>query len=96
MKIYLSGPITGVENYMEIFNRHEAALKETGHEVINPAKLNHDHDKSWTSYMKEDIRALLDCDVIALIPGWEESRGARIECGIAKRLGMDLLFLKED
>lgn len=38
--------------------------------------------------MRADLRALLDCDVVALLPGWEQSRGARREVSIADDLGM--------
>lgn len=92
MKIYLSGGITGIENYEDIFEKHEKHLKKQGHEVVNPVKLNHDHDKTWESYMKEDIKALLDCEAIAMIPGWAKSRGASIELYIAEKLCLDVLI----
>lgn len=88
MKIYISGPITGVENYVEAFEQAEQKLIAEGHEVVNPCKLPHNHDKSWESYMKEDIKAMLDCDAILLLPRWHKSKGAAIESDIAFRLGI--------
>jgi len=38
--------------------------------------------------MKQDIREMLRCDGVALLPSWEESRGARIEARLAGELGM--------
>lgn len=39
MVVYISGGITGVENYGKAFERAEEKLKAAGHEVINPARL---------------------------------------------------------
>ena len=43
---------------------------------------------TWAEYMRTDLRAMLDCEMIALLPGWEQSRGARREVSIADELGM--------
>ena len=39
MKIYISGPITGVDDYRKIFGEAEKALIKDGHVVLNPAIL---------------------------------------------------------
>lgn len=39
-KIYISGPITGTDNYMERFEKAENGLKALGVSVVNPAKVN--------------------------------------------------------
>lgn len=41
---------------------------------------------SWACFMRHDLRALLDCDAYAVLPGWAESKGARLEVQIAKNL----------
>ena len=47
MKIYLSGKITGKEKEAhELFEKVEDELLKEDFEVINPIKLNHNHDKS--------------------------------------------------
>jgi hypothetical protein len=38
--------------------------------------------------MRADIKALMDCTHIALLPEWERSRGALIEARLAADLGM--------
>lgn len=53
---------------------------------MNPLTLPHSHDKSWHSYMREDIKALCDCDAIYMLANWRDSRGARIEFEIADHL----------
>ena len=35
--IYISGKITGLDNYAEIFEKKEKELTEQGHFVFNPA-----------------------------------------------------------
>ena len=58
-KVYISGKITGIENEApELFAKAEKELQSKGFETVNPLTLNHQHDKSWHSYMKEDIKAL--------------------------------------
>lgn len=91
MKIYISGPITGVENYAEAFEQAEKKLIADGYEVVNPCKLPHNHDKSWESYLKEDIKSMMDCDAVYLLPNWGKSSGARLECHIAIRLAFQIL-----
>ena len=93
-KTYISGPMTGLPDYnFPAFSAAASILREQGHEVINPAEINADGGKSWEEYLKADIKALCDCDVIALLPGWEKSKGAHLELHIAHRVGMKVVFL---
>lgn len=88
-KIYISGKITGIENSaMSIFQNAETKLSEFGYSVVNPMKLNHDHDKDWHSYMRVDIKALVDCDEIYMLNNWTDSKGAILEHTIAMMLGI--------
>ena len=94
-KAYISGKITGIEDQApELFKKAEAELLEKGFQPVNPMTLNHNHDKSWHSYMKEDVKALCDCDVIYLLSNWKDSKGAIIENQIANYLGLEVIFQK--
>ena len=42
--------------------------------------------------MRADIAELVKCDGVALLPGWERSRGASLEAHIAHSLGMRLVY----
>jgi len=92
-KIYLSGKITGIENEAEkLFQAAEDHCLEKGYAVVNPMKLNHNHDKSYDAFMKEDVKAMCDCDYIFLMKNWEDSNGARIEKQIAELLKIKIIF----
>ena len=92
--VYISGPITGVENYLFNFNKAEEYLKGLGYNVINPAKFNSIlPELDYEQYMKVDF-ALLDlCDSIYMLDGWRDSKGANREYGYA--LGKGLKFIKK-
>lgn len=95
-KVYISGRITGMEVSAPIlFQSAEDYLISKGFEPVNPMKLNHDHDKTWQSYMKHDIKALCDCDIIYMLNNWGESKGAIIEHEIASSLGMGIIYQKK-
>ena len=86
-RIYLAGPMTGLPEFnYPAFHDEAARLRALGFEVVNPAE--NPEQPCWAEYMKQDIPLLLGCDTIALLPGWHESTGARLEHHIAKHLGI--------
>ena len=88
MRLYLSGKITGNENYKRDFAEGRAALEGAGHEVCDPTCFGFPENVEWEFAMKHDIREMLACDGVALLPSWRESKGARIEARLAGELGM--------
>lgn len=94
MRIYLSGPITGVRNYLDIFNKASAALTRNGYRVVNPANLCFVLDGTATreDFMNIDMELLRMCDVLVQLPGWETSLGCQREYGAA--LERDMIILK--
>lgn len=40
MRVYTSGPITGIDEYMQHFEEAERRLTGQGYIVVNPAKVN--------------------------------------------------------
>lgn len=92
--LYISGPMTGLPalNFPAF---HEAArqLRAVGYKVINPAEHDEEPGLPWEHYLRKDIRLLMDCDAVALLPGWENSRGARLERDIALALSMPCLHV---
>lgn len=96
MKVYLSGPMTGIQDFnFPAFNAEAARLRAAGLQVVNPAEINPDTTMSWHECMRADIKALCDCDTLALLPGWESSQGAHLELHIAHRLGLRVIQTRE-
>ena len=94
--VYIAGKVTGMESQAHyIFNSAETKIKRTGMIPINPMKLPHNHDKTWQSYMRECIRALMECDYIYMLPNWKKSKGARIERLIAWLIGIKRIEIED-
>lgn len=90
MKIYISGPMSGLpELNFPAFNEAAKQLRALGHEVANPAEKQEEGNPGmqWIDLMRLDIKMLMDCDAVAALPGWGDSRGARIEVELATALG---------
>lgn len=108
MRWYIAGPMTGIKDLnFPLFNRAAAELRARGFEVANPAEINggaaeqvavaamtkEEQEEHWRACMRNDIPELLKCQGIALLPGFEKSRGARLELHIAQQLGMKEMFM---
>lgn len=93
--IYLAGPMSGIAEFNHpAFHAAAARLRADGHQVVNPAEINPDTSKTWEECMRRDLQALADCSSLALLPGWENSKGARLEYDVAQALGMTITFLE--
>lgn len=91
-RVYISGPMTGIENHnFPAFHARAQQLRDAGHEVVNPAEMGVTDGMTWADYMRRDIAELVTCEAISLLPGWESSRGARLEHVLAMALGMEIL-----
>ena len=89
MKIYLSGPMTGLPkfNYPE-FDRVAAILRAQGCFVYNPAEtVDFEPRKHFTEYTSF---ICLEADKLVMLPGWKNSKGARIEHDLAEYIGVDI------
>lgn len=94
MVLYLSGPITGINNFHKAFEDAEIKLMEKGYEeIINPAFMDRILNKSASHkrYMTIDFMLLDFADVLVQLPGWEKSIGCNQEYGYA--LGRDMIVL---
>lgn len=85
-KVYISGPMTGLPDLnFPAFHAAANQLRGLGLDPVNPADINPDSGMTWAACMRADIKALCDCDALALLPGWEASRGAHLELHLAHR-----------
>lgn len=102
-RIYIAGPMTCIPNYNRpAFNAAANYLTTLGWQPINPADNTPTHDgpcptgtvtdthdgHAHACYLRADLAALLTCDAICLLPGWEHSTGAQLEHRIAEVIGI--------
>lgn len=87
--LYIAGPMTGLPQFnYPAFHAAAVKLQAAGFEVLNPADNRLEADAKWEDYMRVALGQLLRADGVALLPGWEVSRGARIEYGLARDLNV--------
>lgn len=92
MKAYIAGKITGDSTYREKFQWAQKALEGEGFIVLNPAELP--EGMSPSNYMRICI-SMIDCaDVVAFLPDYLQSRGARIEFDLCQYMGKQTMFLE--
>lgn len=93
MKVYLSGPMTGIPGYnFPAFRFAAEVMRGQGYEVVSPIETDGgDTSKPREYYLRIDIEHLLCVDAVAVLPGWQESEGARLEVQIAKAIGLPIL-----
>lgn len=88
---YIAGPMRGMDRLNRpAFYEAAAKLRKHGHQAVNPFELEMAEDKPILDYMKVDLPALLECDGVALLPGWEKSQGARLEALVGFECGLDV------
>lgn len=92
--VYISGRMTGTDDYAERFAKAERELTEQGYAVINPAKMDGVLPKTcaYEDYMKIDLALLAMCEGIYMLKGWEKSCGANREYGYALGSGMRVMY----
>lgn len=95
MKIYISGRITGTDDFKPRFNLAAIEILRKGHEAINPVglqKILAPETTSWAQYMAAALGLLYASDAVLLLPDWENSKGAQKERAAARRLGMRIFY----
>jgi len=90
--VYIAGPMTGLPDFnYPAFHRAAHQLRRAGFDVLNPAENPKPNDNpTWLDWMRVAIGQLIQADAVALLPGWDLSRGAMTEYELACRLGLDV------
>lgn len=101
-RVYLSGPISGTDNYVERFAKAEHRVRSFFEEadgmpiVMNPVDISICCPfLRWDEYMKIDEVVLSSCDTVVLLPGWADSEGSRQEFQWAKEKGKMVYLIDE-
>ena len=98
--IYLAGPMTGIPEYnFPAFQLAAADLRGRGIDVWSPAEHDlangfdpaTDAAKPLRHYMEHDLPAVLASDAVVVLPGWEDSKGARLEVHTATACDIPVL-----
>ena len=89
IRLYLSGPMTSQPEFNRpAFMDAETRLSETGFLVLTPARnVPLTDSPTWQDYMRLAIAQLATADMVALLPGWHYSHGARTEKMLAEAHG---------
>lgn len=85
------------------FDEASAALKAKGFAVISPADLDReagfdplkgDSRKGFDmeACIRRDVEAVLTCDAVVLLPGWDRSKGCAAEIALAKWADKEVLL----
>jgi hypothetical protein len=96
-KIYISGAVSNKDPKKVLENKAlflvaEEKLKAQGYEVVNPCTLDHTNSVTWTGYMRVDLKELKKCDIIFMLRGWFNSKGAGIEYDYACRHDIEVIY----
>ena len=95
-RVYLSGPMSGIpEHNFPAFNAQAERLRRLGYDVVNPVDINPDPGTAWCDCLRNDLAALLTCDGLALLPGWQHSQGAQLELHVAHRVGIEIAMVED-
>lgn len=94
-RIYISGPMSNLPQLnFPAFESASKRLRELGYIVISPHEVKQTAT-DWQSCMRTDIKHMMDADMVATLDGWMNSKGARIEVGLAEELGMHIYEVSE-
>lgn len=91
---FISGPMSGLPDFNRpAFHRAAQQLRDRGLTVFNPAENGIASSAPWSTHMRADIRMLMGCDAVVVLPGHRGSKGATLETHIARALGMPVITL---
>jgi hypothetical protein len=71
----------------EVISPAEEALKEG----VDPAAPQDCPVSKYEAWMKRDFAWIRTCDAICLLPGWEQSPGAKRELALALALDLEII-----
>lgn len=110
MKVYIAGPMSGMPDWnFPAFFEAERQLEALGYDVINPAHNDgvtvQDALESagspdrpnnlWSWYMRRDLPHVMEVDALCVLPGWQNSKGAKLEVHVATAIGIPLMVLQD-
>ncbi len=99
MRLYLSGPMSGIPEFN--FPEFEAAtkmLRVQGHHVCSPVEMDREDGISpenavWGTLLARDVKTIANggIEAICVLPGWANSKGARLEVTLGLLLDLPII-----
>lgn len=83
--VYIAGPISGVENYWEAFEKAEDELQAAGFIGLSPSRLPWGMTRE--QYMRICFAMIDSADAVLFLPGSYVSEGALLEYSYCKCIG---------
>lgn len=96
--IFLSGPMTGIEDFnYPRFNEVAEKLEKLGYTVVNPTQIGINPDWTHKEYLRESINLMAnnDIDAIALLDFFQPSTGVGFELHFAEILELPVVYARE-
>jgi nucleoside 2-deoxyribosyltransferase len=104
-RAYVAGPMTGLPRFnFDAFEEACDLLRAHGFHVTSPHEMDlangFDPERDGAAFdlnaaLEEDIAAVAASDVVALLPGWEDSPGTMVEILIAEACGIPCVPLSD-
>ena len=97
-RVYISGAIAhhDLAERKRAFREAAEMLEGKGFTPVNPFDNGVPDDAHWRKHMRADIALLTACDYIYMLPGWEMSKGAKLEHDVATSCGIRVLAYGEE
>lgn len=102
MRCYIAGPMRGYSDFnFPAFHDAARRLRLMGHEPVNPAALDEiegfdptrDEPQTFAYYMARDLPLVCGADMVVVLPGWSQSKGAMLEAYVARQCGIPVRAL---
>lgn len=105
-RLYVAGPMRGYDQYnFPAFHEAARQLREAGYEVVSPAEMDIDlgfdpndgaefTEEMYHAAMRRDIETVLAVDGVALLHGWQKSKGANVEHDVARAVGQTAMLVE--
>lgn len=93
LKVYIAGKITGDPEYKRKFLAAHMEQRNEGHIVLNPAHLP--EGMKSADYMRICLAMIDSAGMVAFLPDWEDSPGARLEHDYCEYVGKRLFHVAD-
>lgn len=105
-RVYIAGPMTGrPDNNVPAFDEAARDLRSIDLQPVSPADIARRMGidpiaratpQQYASFMRADLAELVTCQAIAMLPGWQHSRGASFERQAALICGLEVIYMHEE